>query len=79
MGRDPTTIAGKSSDMALIETIKAKCKLEKRKRGYIIASIKSQGVRIATQLLVGKLLRKCCTNEVPTYVISLAEKRTKGV
>jgi len=41
-------IAQKSSDLALAKAMKAKYKLEKRKRGYEIPSIKDQEVCIAT-------------------------------
>jgi len=34
--------------LALAEAMKAEYKLEKRKQGYAIASIKDQGVHIAT-------------------------------
>ena len=47
-GKDPATIAGKSSDLALAEAMKIKYKLEKKKRGYTITSIKDKGVCIAT-------------------------------
>ncbi len=65
--------------MALAEATKAKYKLEKRKRGYVIASIKDQGVCIATQLLANKLMRKCWADEVPTSIISLAAQYIEGV
>lgn len=39
-GSNPVDIVGKSSDLGLVEAMKAKYKLEKKKRGYIIASIK---------------------------------------
>ncbi len=47
-GNNPAAIAGKGGDLALTEVMKAKYKLEKRKRGYVITSIKDQGVCIAT-------------------------------
>lgn len=47
-GHDPAAIAGKSSDLVLIEAMKAKYKLEKKKWGYIIARIKDRGVCIST-------------------------------
>ena len=65
--------AGKSSDLALIEAMKTKYKLEKKKRGYVIVSIKDKGMHVATQLLAGKLIQKCCADEEPTPVIALAE------
>jgi len=64
-GNDPVTIVGTSSDVGLAEAMKAKYKLEKWKRGYVVASIKDRGLHIATQLLAGKLMRKCCIDEVP--------------
>jgi len=72
-GSNPVDIVGKSSDLGLVEAMKAKYKLEKKKRGYIIASIKYWGVCIATQLLASKLMRKCHADEVLTSVIALAE------
>jgi len=56
-----------------------KYKLEKKKRGYEISSIKDKGVRVATKTLASKLMRKFRTNEVPMPVIALAEQCTKGV
>lgn len=47
-GRDPAEIAGKSGDLALVEAIKKKYKLEKKQRGYIISNIQDKGVCIAT-------------------------------
>lgn len=60
--------------MGLPEEMKAKYKLEKWKRGYVIASIKDRGVRVVTQLLASKLMRKCHVDEVPASVIALAGK-----
>lgn len=59
--------------------MKAKYKLEKRKKGYIIASIKEKGVRIATQLLAAKLVRKCHADEVSASLIALMEQFAEGV
>ena len=74
-GKDPTTISeGKGSDLALAEAMKMKYKLEKKKRGYTISNIKKKVVRIPTQILAGKVMRKYHTNEAPTLVIALAEK-----
>lgn len=72
-GRDPVEIAITSGDLAITEAMKMKYKLEKKKRGYIITSIQNKGVCIATQLLAGKVMRKCQGNEVPTMVITLAK------
>ena len=73
-GNDPVTIAeGNCSDLALTEAMKTKYKLEKKKRGYAISRIKDKGVCMATQLLVGNVMRKCCADEVSVPVVALAE------
>lgn len=72
-------IAGKSRDLALEEAMKKKYKLEKKKRGYIISSSQDKGVHSTTQLLAGKVMRKCCGDEVPAPVVALAEQCAKGV
>jgi len=59
--------------------MKAKYKLEKRKRGYVIASIKDRWVRVATQLMASKLMRKCHADEVPTPIIALLDECAEGV
>lgn len=68
-----------SSDMGLTDAMKIKYKLENWKWGYAIASIKDRGVRITTQLLAGKLMRKCHTDEVLTNVIALLEQCVERV
>ena len=78
-GKDPVTIVEKCSDLALVEAMKEKYKLEKKKRGYVISRIKDKGVCIVTQLLAEKFMRKCHTDEVPVSVVMLAEKCTEGV
>lgn len=79
-GKDPATISkGKGSDFSLTEVRKTKHKLEKKKRGYVISSMKDKAIRIATQILVGKVMQKCYRNEVPTLVIGLAEQCVEGV
>jgi len=79
-GKDLATIAeGKGNDLALTEAMKVKYKLEKKKRGYAISNIKEKWVRVATQLLAGKVMRKCHTNEVPALVVALAKQRMEGV
>lgn len=78
-GKDLTAIAKKGSDLALAESMKAKYKLEIKKRGYAISSIKDKGVHIATQLLASKVMRKCRVDEVPVPVVALAEQCAEGV
>jgi len=79
-GKDPASIAeGKGSDLALAKAMKTKYKLEKKKRGYAISNIKEKGVCIATQLVVGKVMRKCRADEVLVPVVTLAEQCAMGV
>jgi len=59
--------------------MKKKYKLEKKQRGYVITSIQKKGVRVTTQLLAGKVMRKCRGNEVPATVITLAKQCAEGV
>jgi len=72
-------IAGKSSDSALTEAMKAKYKLEKKNRGYAITNIKDKGVHVATQVMVDKVMIKCHTNEVPVPVVTLVEQCMEGI
>lgn len=74
-GEDPTDISeGKSSDLAITEAVNKKYKLEKKKRGYAISSIKNKVVKLATQILASKVIYKCFTDEVPMLVVALAEQ-----
>ena len=77
--KEPAIIARKGSDLGLAEAMKEKYKLEKKKRGYSISGIKDKGVCLATQLLAGKLMRKCHADKVPESVITLAEQCVEGV
>jgi len=79
-GEDPANIAdGKSDDLAITEAMKKKFKLEKKKRGYVISSINNPADKVATQILAGKVIWKCCMNEVPAPVVALAVQCTEGV
>jgi len=59
--------------------MKKKYKLEKKKRGYDISSIKDKALHVATQILVGKVMRKFRTDEVPAPVVALTEHCMEGV
>jgi len=73
-GEDPTDISeGKSSDLAITKAMKKKFKLEKMKRSYAISSINDKAVRVVTQILVSKVMRKHHTDEVPVLVVALVE------
>ena len=59
--------------------MKKKFKLEKMKRGYAISNINNPTIKVAVQILAGKVMRKCRVDEVPTLVIALATQCTEGV
>lgn len=63
----------------LTKKMKEKFKLVKKLCGYSIASITNLVVKIAMQILAGKVMRKCRAEEVPMLVISLAAQSTEGV
>lgn len=65
-------IRGKSDDLTIVEAMKKKFRLEKKKRGYTISNIKNPVDKFATLILVGKVIRKCSMDEVPALVIALA-------
>ena len=65
--------------MAITEAMKKKYKLEKNKRGYLISSINNDAVKVATQILASKVMRKCHTDEVPAPVVALAVQCAEGV
>ena len=65
--------------MALIEAMKKKFKLDKKKQGYSICNINNPAIKVATQILAGKVMQRCCADEVPMPVIALAAQYTEGV
>lgn len=77
---DPEDISkGKSSDLAIAKAMKKKYKLAKKKRGYTISNINDKTVKVATQILAGKVMRKCRSDEVPASVVPLAKQYAEGV
>lgn len=64
--------------MALVEVMKKKFKLENKKRGYAISSINNPTVKIAIQILVGKVMQKFCVDEVLAPVITMAAQCMEG-
>ena len=67
---DPKNILdGKSDDLAIVEAMKKKFKMEKKKRGYAISSINNLLVKVVTLILAGKVTQKCHAHEVPTLVV----------
>jgi len=56
-GEDPANISeGKGGEFALVEAMKKKFKLEKKKRGYAIFGINNPAVKVATKILAGKVM-----------------------
>jgi len=70
---------GKGGEQALVEVMKEKFNLMKKLRGYAISSICNLAVKVATQILAGKVMRKCRVGEMPTLVISLIAQCVEGV
>lgn len=62
---------GKTKETKFIERMKTKFRLVKGKCGYSIRSIIDQVVQFAVHILIEKVMRKCCADEMPTPVISL--------
>jgi len=70
---------GKGGEEDLTEAMKEKFKLVKKLRGYAISSICDLVLKVATQILVRKFMRKCHADEVIAPVIALVAQCVKGV
>jgi len=70
---------GKGGKQAIAKSMKEKFKLVKRPRGYVISSICDPAVKVATQILVGKVMKKCHANEVTMPIVTLTVQCTEGV
>jgi len=72
-GENPAMMFGrKGGKQAILEAMEEKFKLVKKPQGYAISSIYNPIVKVTTQILVGKVMRKCRADEVPTPVIMFA-------
>lgn len=69
----------KKSERDLVEGMKKKFELIKKLHGYSITSINGPAIKISTQILAGKVMRKCCADEVLALVISLAAQCLEGL
>jgi hypothetical protein len=78
-GEDPSLLFHKMGERALSEAMKEKFDTFRGKRGLDVKRINDKEVRFTTQVLAYKLLHKCRRDEVPTTVISEAEKCKEGV
>ncbi len=59
--------------------MKEKFELVKKLCRYAISSIRDPTVNVATQILVGKVMRKCHTDDVSVPVVALATQCAEGV
>jgi hypothetical protein len=80
-GPDPQKFyPGKAADRTLAQRIKETYgDVEKGKRGYKVASIQDGAVRLACQLIIGKLVRKNRPTQVMGFVVDLAGKCVEGM
>lgn len=69
----------KGGEQALMESMKEKFKLVKKLPRSAISSIYDPAVKVATQILVDKVMRKCHADDVPTPVVTLAAQCAEGV
>jgi hypothetical protein len=76
---DPTLLfVDKKSDMALSEAMREKFHIVRGVHRLDVPSIYDPTIRIVTQVLTCKLLKKCRKDQVPTSVIVVAEKCVEG-
>ncbi len=62
---------GKSLEKKLADQMKSDFRLIKKSRVYAISSITNEAIQFATQILAGRIMRKCQADEVPTPMVSL--------
>jgi hypothetical protein len=71
---------GKTADHALAQKIKeAYGNVDKGAQGYKVASIQSDMVHLACQLIIGKLVHKNRSTQVSGFVVELVGKCTEGL
>lgn len=63
----------------LAERMKDKFKLVNKPRKYSISSTTDLSVKVATQILARKIMRKCRVDDLSTLVVSLAAQCVEGV
>ena len=79
-GLNPTKEFGrKTSERDLAEKMEVKFELIKKLHGYSITSINNPTVKISMQILDGKVMRKCHTDELLEPIISLASQSAEGM
>jgi DNA phosphorothioation-dependent restriction protein DptG len=76
---DPMLILDdKSKEKALAEKMKKKYGTTRGTRGIIVKRINNASTQLGANILGCKLLRKCCKEEVPAGVITVATQCTEG-
>ena len=70
---------GKVGEHDLTEEMKDKFKLARKSCGYSITSITNPMVKLAAQILTGKIMRKCRVDEVLALVVSLMAQCAEGI
>lgn len=79
VGDDPGAhFVGKKLDRKLVVKLNRELKLTKGMRAYDSADIEDRALQFTVQLLVGRVLRKCRPNEVPTWAIDLSTHVKEG-
>lgn len=71
--------AGKVFKRDLVKRIKEKFKFVKKMCNYLISSIANPKDKVATQILAGKIIRKCHGDELLTLVVSLVAHCMDGI
>lgn len=64
-------LGGKAGEQALAEAMKKMLGLVNKPHGYSITSISDPMVKVPTQILVRKVMWKCCSNEISVLVLDL--------
>lgn len=79
-GVDPTKeFGGESGEKELADKMKLEFGLVKKSHRYSIHFIQYQTLQFATQILEGKIMRKCHADEFLAPIVSLSAQCMKGV
>lgn len=69
----------KTGEHVLMEAMEEKFKLANKPRSYTISSIYDSTVKVSAQIIAGKVMWKCRTNEGSKPVVALAAQCAEGV
>jgi len=80
LGENPAmAFGGKIGEHDLIEAMKKKFKVTNKPNSYAITDIIDPTIKVAMQILVGNIMRKCHANKVSAPVVALAAQCAEGV